>query len=133
VKKISVQHVKYLPKQLSEGILYVSSEYAVAGHLCGCGCGTKVITPLGHAEWTFLEREGRPTLRPSIGNWQIPCRSHYFITDGQVEFAAQWSDAEIAAGRHAEERRRREYYESTYGKRGLLHRIWGFVNKVFGG
>src|SRR4051794_17196024 len=91
-----------MPRELSQGVLYVSSEYAVAGHLCACGCGTKVITPLGLAEWTYSEHEGYPTLRPSIGNWQLRCRSHYFITQGRIQWAGQWSDAQVAAGRLAE-------------------------------
>ena len=44
---IKLERVQYMPKQLSPGILYVSEKYSVAGHLCACGCGNKVITPLG--------------------------------------------------------------------------------------
>jgi hypothetical protein len=133
VKTIILQHMKYMPKELSQGILYVSREYAVAGHVCACGCGAKVITPLGPAEWTYFERNGRPTLRPSIGNWQLPCQSHYFITDGQIEFAGLWSDAQIAAGRHAEEQRRQDYYQSTRRERGFLHWLWSLVRRFFSG
>ena len=75
VNIVTLERVKYLPRELLPGTLYVSKEFAVAGHLCACGCGSKVITPLGPAEWTFSERKGRPTLRPSVGNWQLPCRS----------------------------------------------------------
>jgi Family of unknown function (DUF6527) len=50
---ITLERVKYMPRELSSGILYISDEYAVAGHLCACGCGNKVITPLGTAEWAF--------------------------------------------------------------------------------
>ena len=37
MKVFALQHVKYIPKELTQGVLYVSSEYAVAGHLCACG------------------------------------------------------------------------------------------------
>jgi hypothetical protein len=132
LKAISLYRVKYLPKDLSEGILYVSSEYSVAGHLCACGCGTKVITPLGPAEWTFSERNELPTLRPSIGNWQLPCRSHYVITEGQIRWAGNWSDAQIIAGRQAEQQRRKAYYKSLDGKRGFWNWLLDFVRKLFG-
>ena len=120
-----------MPNELSQGILYVSREYAVAGHLCACGCGAKVMTPLGPVEWTYSERSGRATLYPSIGNWQLPCRSHYFITDGQIRFAGQWSDGQIAVGRHAEEQRRQEYYQAVDRERGFWHWLWNLVRKFF--
>jgi hypothetical protein len=132
VNTIALQRVKYMPRELSPGILYVSGEYAVAGHLCACGCGNKVITPLCPAEWTFSERNGRPTLRPSIGNWQLPCRSHYVIADGGIQWAGQWSDAQVVAGRRAEEQRRQAYYASTDRGRGFWPRVWKLVRKLFG-
>jgi hypothetical protein len=132
VKTFTVHHVKYMPKDLCQGILYVSKEYAVAGHLCACGCGAKVITPLGPAEWAYSEPNERPTLYPSIGNWQMPCRSHYFITDGQIQWAGQWSDAQIAAGRSAEAQRRQAYYQSRDPQRGFWHWLWNLVRRLFG-
>ncbi|WP_408735329.1 DUF6527 family protein [Acidiphilium sp. JA12-A1] len=104
----------------------------MAGHLCACGCGNKVITPLGPAEWAFSEVCGRPTLRPSIGNWQLPCRSHYVIADGCVQWAGQWSDAQVLAGRRAEERRRQSHYAALNRKRGLWNRIWTWLRRIFG-
>ena len=131
MKTIVVSHVNYLPKEISQGTLYVSKEYAVAGHLCACGCGVKVITPLRPTEWTYSERNGCPTLYPSIGNWQMPCRSHYFITEGQIQWASQWSDAQITAGRSAEEQRRQAYYDSIDRERGFWRRLWSWVRKLF--
>jgi Family of unknown function (DUF6527) len=131
VNRITFERVQYLPRELAPGILYVSEEFAVAGHLCACGCGNKVITPLGPAEWTFTERKGRPTLRPSIGNWQLPCRSHYVIAEGQIRRGDQWSDAQVLAGRRAEERRRHAYYGSCE-KRNPLQRFWNWVRKFPG-
>jgi hypothetical protein len=110
VKSISLARVEFLPRDLAEGVLYVSEEYDVAGHLCACGCGNKVIVPLGAAEWTFREIDGLPTLRPSIGNWQLPCRSHYMITEGRIEWAGGWSQKQVDRGREAEQVRREAYY-----------------------
>jgi uncharacterized protein DUF6527 len=131
VSTITLQRVKYLPRELSPRVLYVSEEFAVAGHLCACGCGSKVITPLGSAEWALSERNGLPTLRPSVGNWQLPCRSHYVIADGQIHWGDQWSDMQVAAGRHAEEQRRKAYYASL-SKRGFWHRLWGQIRTLMG-
>lgn len=128
---ITLQRVKYLPRELAPGILYVSEEFAVAGHLCACGCGNKVITPLGPAEWTFTERNGQPTLHPSVGNWQLRCRSHYVIANGQIHWGDQWSDAQVTAGRRAEQQRRQAYYASR-APRTLWQRFWSWVRELMG-
>ena len=50
----TIEHrfVEYVPAELEEGVVYVSTTYATVVHLCACGCGTKVVTPLSPAEWT---------------------------------------------------------------------------------
>jgi hypothetical protein len=131
VNRISLERVKYLPRALAPGILYVSEEFSVAGHLCACGCGSKVITPLGPAEWRFTERNGRPTLHPSVGNWQLPCRSHYVIEGGQIRWGAQWSDAQVIEGRRAEEQRRQAYYVAR-ARRSVWQRLWSWVRRLLG-
>lgn len=133
ISTLVLKHVEYMPKQLEPGILYVSTEFEVAGHLCACGCGNKVMTPLGPAEWSFTESAGRPTLFPSIGNWQLPCRSHYLITDGHIRLAPKWSDAQILAGRNAEVARREAYYASLNRERGFWARLWRALRKFFAG
>ena len=130
MNKIVLQNVKYLPRELSSGILYVSNQYAVAGHLCACGCGNKVITPLGPTEWKLSEYGGVPTVYPSIGNWQLPCRSHYFITSGQIQWAPQWSDAQIAAGRQAEQEKRQAYYASLDHQRGFWFNLRSWLSRL---
>jgi uncharacterized protein DUF6527 len=127
--RLALQRVTYLPKELAPGVLYVSNEYSVAGHLCACGCGNKVITPLGPAEWSFTETKGQPSLWPSIGNWQLPCRSHYIISAGQIKWAGQWNDAQILAGRRAEELRRQAYYAAK--DRRVWRRLSRFVRALF--
>jgi hypothetical protein len=136
VNTIRLERVQYMPKQLSPGVLYVSEKYSVAGHLCACGCGNKVITPLAPAEWSFAEVGGRPSLWPSIGNWQLPCRSHYIITQGRIEWAGAWTEAQVLTGRQAEERRRQAYYANRK-QPGILGKIWASLlrtlRKLFGG
>ncbi|MCJ7420447.1 DUF6527 family protein [Sphingomicrobium astaxanthinifaciens] len=106
-----VERVHFMPKQLEPGVLYVSDEFETAAHLCACGCGSKIRTPILPTEWRLAGSDKNPTLRPSVGNWQRPCRSHYFITNGRVKWCAQWTEEEIMAGRRAEQLRRERYYD----------------------
>jgi hypothetical protein len=108
---IKLLHVEYVPKEIDAATLYVSERFQVAVHLCACGCGEKVVTPLGPTEWLFTEKEGEPNLSPSIGNWQIPCRSHYWIRNGEIQWSYQWTDAEIKQGREKEQERREAYFD----------------------
>ena len=87
--------VEDMPKSLQEGVLYVSRKYRTASHRCCCGCGTKVVTPLRKTEHRLEERGGLVSLYPSIGNWNYPCQSHYWIRDNQVVWAERWTNAQI--------------------------------------
>lgn len=75
--------VDVLPTPLLPGVVYISGEHDTAAHLCCCGCGHEVVTPLGQTAWT-LRYNGRVSLSPSIGNGALPCRSHYVIRDSEV-------------------------------------------------
>ncbi len=130
--KFELQRVHYMPKELEQGVLYVSEEFDIAMHLCPCGCGSKVKTPLGPTEWSVVETKSGPTLSPSVGNWQQPCQSHYWITGGHVMWAEQWTKEQIAAGRRNEEERRRIYYaDQDHKRRGLLRRFWLWIRSLF--
>ena len=48
---IKLACVEFIPKTLEPGVLYVSEEFEAAVHLCACGCGLKVSTPLSPTEW----------------------------------------------------------------------------------
>ena len=126
-----LQRVQYMPAVLEPRILYVAEEFDIAMHLCPCGCGSKVKTPMGPTEWSIEETPEGPTVFPSIGNWQQACKSHYFIRRGQVVWSLKWSPAQIEAGRRAEEARRAAYYTALYRKKGILGRLFGFARKVF--
>ena len=130
--RFELRRVRYMPKELRSGILYVSDEFAIAVHLCACGCGTKVRTPLGTTEWSVQETRTGPTLRPSVGNWQQACQSHYLITGGEVIWAEEWSTEKIAAGRHDEQSRREAHYAALDRQRGgWLRRCWSRIKDVF--
>lgn len=78
-------YVEFIPLNLEEGKLYVSMRYGTVVHLCPCGCLTKIVTPIKPDGWT-MRFNGKISLSPSIGNYEIDCQSHYFITDNQVEW-----------------------------------------------
>ena len=128
---ISLLRVHYVPKVLESGILYVSEEFGAAVHLCACGCGAKVSTPLGPTEWKLQEAAGGPTLTPSVGSWQLPCQSHYWIRNGQILWCETWSAAQIEAGRRQEEVRRRDYYDGRTKPVGIWQRIWNWISSWF--
>lgn len=130
--KIKVQRVHYMPRELEPGILYVSEEFETAAHLCACGCGAKVRTPLGPTEWSFKETPAGPSLSPSIGNWQQPCQSHYWIDGGDIRWSGRWTQEQIEAGRRREHERRVAYYDEFYRQRGgLLVRFWRWLKRMF--
>ena len=131
--RIRLEHVRYMPGTLEPGVLYVSEEFGAAAHLCACGCGSKIRTPLGPTEWSVEDTAAGPTLEPSVGNWQLACQSHYLIADGEVIWAPQWTAEEIADGRRREEERRRKYYEALDRKRGgVVRRLWRWLQRLLG-
>jgi hypothetical protein len=88
--------VEFVPERLDEGVLYVSRRYSTASHLCCCGCGQEVVTPLNPAKWQLSERDGTVSLTPSIGNWSFRCKSHYWIDGNRIRWAGAMSAALIA-------------------------------------
>lgn len=76
-----------VPDDLEEGVLYVSMTYATAIHLCACGCGEEVVTPISPTDWQLRYDGEAISLAPSIGNRRLPCRSHYWIRSGRVDWA----------------------------------------------
>jgi hypothetical protein len=105
-----------MPEALEPSVLYVSMRYATAMHLCCCGCGREVVTPLAPAQWRMTFDGETVSLHPSIGSWFLPCRSHYFIRSGQVVEAPSWSEEEVAIGQARDKRGRSAYYAA----KGLL-------------
>lgn len=76
--------VSSIPEPLENGILYACLQYNVVIHKCACGCGEEIVTPLDPRQWT-LEYNGEGiSLSPSIGNWNLPCRSHYWIKNSKI-------------------------------------------------
>jgi hypothetical protein len=62
INRIQPEFVEFIPERLNPGILYVSRRFSTATHLCCCGCGSEVVTPLNPAKWRLTERGGKVSL-----------------------------------------------------------------------
>lgn len=123
--RLEPRYLEFVPRVLEPGVLYISEKYTTAAHLCCCGCGQKVVTPLRKTEWTLVKRAQGVSLYPSIGNWGFPCRSHYIIRDNCVIWAGNMSTEQIQRNRKADQRRTEQYFGRTglTGDDSLLDRF----------
>lgn len=96
LNNIIPEFVEFVPKMLVPGVLYISQKYKTASHLCACGCGEKVVTPLSPADWQLNVEGNAVSLHPSIGNWDYACQSHYWIRRNHVAWAGAMSKQQIA-------------------------------------
>lgn len=93
--KMRNEFVEYIPKSLENGVLYISMIYSTVVHKCPCGCNEKVVTPLDAEKGWQLNYDGVDiTLKPSIGNWTLDCRSHYWIRKSKVSWDGDWKSNE---------------------------------------
>lgn len=105
--------VKGVPRDLEPGVLYVSMEYGTVVHSCCCGCGHEVVTPLTPTDW-WLTFDGEGiSLWPSVGNWNLPCRSHYVIKDNRVIEAGSWGKAKIEAEQKRDKAAKAKFYTQS--------------------
>lgn len=95
IRTVKPEFVDSVPTELKAGVAYVSLKNKTVLHLCCCGCGEEVETPLSPAEWSFAYDGEDLSLHPSIGNWALPCKSHYWITAGRIRWARAWTESEV--------------------------------------
>ena len=107
---LSYEFVDEIPATLEEGRLYLSIRYRTAAHLCACGCGAKVVSPIKPPKWHLTFDGEAVSLWPSIGSWQLPCRSHYWIRCNQIVWAKPWTEKQIREGRAEDAEDLRQYY-----------------------
>ncbi|WP_199272062.1 DUF6527 family protein [Paraburkholderia acidiphila] len=122
--------VRSVPRELAPGILYVSMDYATAVHSCCCGCGEQVVTPLSPTDWKMIYDGASVSLMPSIGNWQLPCRSHYVIRQGRVIEAEPWSAAQVAAERRRDKAAKANFYGEQVDDRSTDNRVSGEITST---
>lgn len=86
-KQYRTQFVDVIPHRLDEGVLYVCIRYDIVAHLCACGCGEEIYTPISKKYGWVIQYDGQDvSLSPSIGNGEYACHSHYFVKNGIIEW-----------------------------------------------
>lgn len=130
-RQSSLQHcyVEFIPETLENGILYISNRFRTASHLCCCGCGQKVVTPLNPAKWKLTDHGSSVSLYPSVGNWSFSCKSHYWVDYGRIKWAERMSNRKISQVRK-EDRLDAELYAKNI--KGFGNRFTEFLKQIIG-
>ena len=84
--------VERIPHKMADSVVYHTEEFELAGLLCACGCGHRVVllVPDSHQ---VRDEGGYATISPSIGVLDAPCKSHFFIRRGNVEMLPAFTAA----------------------------------------
>jgi hypothetical protein len=127
--RIRAEFVDFIAERLEQDVLYISKKYSTAAHLCCCGCGHEVVTPLNPAKRQLVVDEGVLSLMPSIGNWSFPCQSHYWITKSHIRWSAAMSPELIRA---VQARDRRDAWQLVSNKPdSYLGRVYAYIADSF--
>lgn len=132
IDRLEPVFVEFIPpeRELEPGKLYVSMIYATTTHLCASGCGMKVVLPLSPAKWHLKFDGDSISISPSVGNWDYPCRSHYWIRENKIIWAGQWDEKRVAAGRRNDQQDVDEYFTEKPKKQAPVKK--GFWDRLFG-
>lgn len=138
-ERLTPEFVDAIPGKIEPGRVYISMEYATAVHNCCCGCGLEVVTPFSPTDWKLMFDGVSVSLSPSIGNWSFPCRSHYWIRNNIVQWAGDWSNEQVEAGRAQDTLNKHRWFGksrrtsvpsgATKAKQGLLSRLLAWVRR----
>lgn len=112
-QRLEHKFVKSVPRSLELGILYISLDYATVVHSCCCGCGEEVVTPLSPTDWNMTFDGVAVSLSPSVGSWNLKCRSHYFIRNGKVIVAGSWSKEQIESEHKRDKHAKARFYSTS--------------------
>jgi len=102
--------VDLVPDVLENGVIYISIEYCSAIHKCVCGCGNEVVTPLSPNDWKLTFDGKHVSLSPSIGNWNLDCKSHYWIINNEIRYASKWYDEKFKNGSKKEGKKKKKKF-----------------------
>ena len=108
LSEFELRVVSRIPESLIPGLLYVCFDCNVVAHLCACGCGKKVILPIDPEFWSVTYDGETVSLRPSIGNYQFPCKSHYWIKCNQIIWV---NDSALPAKQKQESWKKKRLFE----------------------
>lgn len=111
METLKPKFVDAIPEKLDKGVLYISMNRCLAMHLCICGCGNEVVTPFSPTDWELRYYGSSVSLYPSVGNWEFPCRSHYWIRNNRILQAGTMSNQQIRAGRQHDKKNKADYYK----------------------
>ena len=141
--RLEHRFVQHIPDTVEPGILYISMEFGIAAHSCGCGCGEEVVTPFTPTDWKMTFDGETVTLHPSIGNWSLACRSHYVIKRGHVIEAGPWTDEQVEAEYRRDRAAKARHYGTATSRNdvtypgvqlsakptssGFLRRLWRWI------
>ena len=131
-KRLEHRFVEHIPERLEAGVLYVSMEYATSAHSCCCGCGEEVVAPFTPTDWKMTFDGETISLRPSIGNWTLKCRSHYVIDRGKVIEAGPWSDEQVEAERRRDRAAKARFYGQSQRSNLLFRPLCPTQHLAFG-
>lgn len=115
LNRVTHRFVDRVPSPLEDGVVYVSIAFGTVIHKCCCGCGDKVVTPLTPVDWTIIYDGQSISLDPSIGRWDAPCRSHYWIRNDRVIWSDDWSKGRIDRLKQSELGLRADYFSTDEG------------------
>lgn len=110
--KLEHRFVEFIPKDIEDNVIYISIRFRTAIHKCACGCGIKTVTPLSPTDWKLSFNGKSVSLSPSIGNWNFPCQSHYWIIENDIEWAPKWDKEMIKIGRAESKNDKEKYYKN---------------------
>ena len=122
--KLAHKFVATIPRPIEDGVIYISIEYATAIHKCCCGCGNEIVTPFSPSDWRLIFDGETISLHPSLGNWNLECRSHYWIINSVVKWAPQWNAKQIAAAKQRDFPDK-EGHQKKKRKKSILGRLFG--------
>lgn len=121
-------------RSLDRGKLYVCCRYRAVTHLCACGCGVEINTPLHPTGWTLRYDGVSVSLSPSVGNWSEKCQSHYWITNNRIRWCPTWPWDKILQTRRARDTELEHYFDTNTDPRtggsvpkSRLARLWGWI------
>lgn len=112
LRQITPAFVDEIPRELESGKLYVCCQYRAVMHLCACGCGAAVSTPLHPTGWALICDGVSVSLWPSIGNWSEKCQSHYWISKNNIHWAPKWSRRKVLNARKARDLELDRYFSA---------------------
>ena len=113
LRQVTPEFVDDIPRGLEPGKLYVCCRYRAVKHLCACGCGAEINTPLHPTGWTLTCDGVSVSLSPSIGNWSEKCQSHYSIVNNRIQWAPRYTKRRILQIRRARDLELEEYFSAN--------------------